>query len=97
MASSMAFYADRLENMHELIPSLRRFMEVPAPVFTGSIGFVFTFLLPVLILTNVPATILLGGQPYQLFGYLLVFAAAILLIARWWFHRCLRHYSGVGS
>ncbi len=97
MASTFAFFADRMENIHEVIPSLRRFMEVPAPVFQGFLGKFLTFVLPILILTNVPANILLGRIPYRLVAYLFVFAVATVLVTRWWFHHCLRHYSGVGS
>ena len=95
--STMAFFFDRIENIHEMVPSLRRFMEVPAPVFTGTIGMVFTFIFPLLIVTNVPANILLGRAEYELFAYLVVFALFAVMASRWWFQLCLRRYSGVGS
>lgn len=97
MIASLAFYFDRIYSINELIPGANRFMQVPRTVFTGGTLVLLTFLLPLTLITNVPAEHLLGIGNGQFTGFLLCFAAFSFLGSRLWFSHCLKQYSGVGS
>jgi len=83
---------------------ITNFSRYPMEIYRGTIGDwlrrAFTFILPILIVVNVPARIL--AKPIQAeYWYLALFAlvatAASLLASRWVFHRALLSYGSASS
>lgn len=97
MMSTLAFYVERLENINEVIPALRSTYEFPRQIYRGLIANFFTFVIPVGLLTSVPAELLLGKVPWFLIGYVIIFSLVIFLVARWFFQVSVKRFSGVAN
>jgi ABC-2 type transport system permease protein len=80
------------------------FSRYPMEIYQGPVGFwirwLFTFIVPILIVVNVPARMLAKPMQNQ-YWYLAVFAivatAASLLVSRWVFQRALLSYRSASS
>jgi ABC-2 type transport system permease protein len=75
-------------------------MEIYEGSWGGPLGFFFTFIIPVLVVVNVPARMLvrpLEAQGWPLAGFTLLAAAASLAASRWLFQRALAGYRSASS
>lgn len=93
----LSFFADRLESIHEIFPGIRRLMEVPSGVYQGAMATIVTVIVPISLITNVPAESLLGSLDPAKASYFLFFTVFTLLASRKWYQFCVRRYSGIGS
>ena len=57
---SAAFYVVKIDNLTYLFSSIFDFARWPSSLFRGVVGFVFTFVLPLALMTTYPAEALLG-------------------------------------
>jgi ABC-2 type transport system permease protein len=89
----VAFWFDRIENLHYVFPSLRNFWKVPYPFYKGFVRVLLTFVVPVTLILTVPVEILLGRPSWWLLGVLALFALVTLKFSSWFFGRAIRHYS----
>jgi len=91
---SAAFYVVRVDNLTFLFGSIFDFARWPASVFRGAVAFVFTFVIPLALMTTYPAEAMLGRlEPYKL---ALSLGAAVVLSAiarRVWLHSIARYTS----
>lgn len=94
---SLAFVFVKVDNLSYLFSSIFDAARWPSPVFRGVLAFVFTFVLPLTVMTTFPALALLGRiTPAQV--ALAPMAAALSLgIARLVWLRSIRHYSSAGG
>jgi ABC-2 type transport system permease protein len=94
---SAAFYVVRIDNLTYLFGSLFDFARWPASMFRGVVAFVFTFVLPLALMTTYPAEALLGRlSPRTLLGAVLgalVFATAARLV----WNRSIARYTSASS
>lgn len=96
-AACLSFFADRLESIHEIFPSLRRLMEVPSTVYQGAMAVILTVIIPLSLITNVPASSLIGRLDITQAGFLIAFTLVSLWLSRRWYRFCVQRYSGIGS
>jgi ABC-2 type transport system permease protein len=83
------------------------FSRYPMEIYEGpvgslgwSLGLFFTFVIPVLIVVNIPARMLvrtLEGQDWGLAGFAILAAAASLAASRWLFQLALKSYRSASS
>jgi ABC-2 type transport system permease protein len=94
---SLAFYVVKVDNLSYLFSSIYDAARWPASVFRGVIAFVFTFVIPLAVMTTYPALSILGRLgPARLLGALggaLLFAA----LARQVWLGALRRYTSAGG
>lgn len=93
----LAFWFDRIDNLHFLFPSLRHFWRVPQPFYKGILRGILTFVIPATLVTTVPAKLLLDQPALELFLILVFFAIATLLFSSWFFKFSLKRYSSASS
>ena len=97
MVVSAAFYVVRVDNLTFLFSSIFDAARWPASVFRGVLAFVFTFVIPLALMTTYPAEALLGridvGRVVLALGGAVVFAA---LARRVWL-RALGRYTSAGG
>jgi len=77
--------------------TLFEFSRLPREAFRGLAGLVFVWALPVVVISNVPARILLDGFSPLLLLWLATAAAFWLGLGIWVFQRGLRRYSSASS
>jgi len=97
LSVSAAFYVVRIDNLTWLFAAIFDAARWPSSVFRGTLRFVFTFILPLALMTTWPAEALLGTlRPGPFVGAVagaLVFAAAARLM---WLHS-IRRYTSASS
>ncbi len=92
-----AFYVVRIDNLSYLFSSLFDFARWPRTVFRGALQLVFTYLLPLAVMTSFPADALLGRlRPAQALWALAVAAALLWLSRRVW-RRAISSYTSASS
>ncbi|NCN82574.1 MAG: hypothetical protein GW947_01280 [Candidatus Pacebacteria bacterium] len=97
MASTLSFWIEKLDNINEIIPGLRRVMQVPRGVFAGAASVLFTVLLPISLVASVPSEILLQKAETKWVVWLFVSSFLSLLLARKFFYFAIKRYSSVGN
>jgi len=95
--STLSFYVEKLDNINDIIPSLRQMWQVPEEVYTGFFSVLFRFIIPLGLITSIPTKILLGQQPWVSTIYLSVFTVLMMIISRIFFKFSLRKYGSVGN
>lgn len=95
--STLAFYVERLNNLNDIIPSLRRAWQVPRSVYTGVFSFMFTVAFPVGLAGSIPAEYLLGELPGRDLVFFLAITLFSLVFSRWFFFFSVRRYAGAGG
>ncbi len=94
---SAAFYLVKIDNLSYLFSSIYDAARWPVDVFRGFLRFLFTFVVPLALLTSYPALALLGklGAPVagQALGGSLLFAVAARLV----WTRAIRRYTSASS
>jgi ABC-2 type transport system permease protein len=77
--------------------TLTEFSRLPREAFKGVTSFLFVWLLPVVVVSNAPARVLLHGFEPRWALWLLALAATWLALAVFVFHRGLRRYASASS
>jgi ABC-2 type transport system permease protein len=102
--ASVSVWLGRNTSIYDFWFYITNFSRYPMEIYSGPIGDwlrrAFTFVLPILVVVNVPARMM--AKPLQAqYAYLALFAivaaAASLWISRWVFHRALLSYRSASS
>jgi ABC-2 type transport system permease protein len=99
---SVAVFTVRQQSLHELWWLLTTFWRNPPEIFErAGLGLVvraFTYILPFMLIVQVPTSVLVARvfDPTAV-AILLVAALVATALSRWIFFRSLRHYTGTGS
>ena len=76
-------------------------MRYPREIFRGPVadpvGLVFTFAVPIMLVTNVPARVMVKVLDPWLALYAVAATAAVLAVSRWVFRRALQRYRSASS
>jgi ABC-2 type transport system permease protein len=101
MLCSLSVWMVRNQSLMEMWWLFTTLMRYPREIFhTGwaaPIGWFFTFIVPVLLVTNVPAHTLVRALDGRFIAYMVVAAAALLLLSRGFFRRALQSYRSASS
>lgn len=92
-----SFWVERLKNINEIIPSLRRIWQVPKDVYTGLTATVLTLVIPLGLASSVPAELLVGRGSWGWLLYLLGAAALSSFAAGAFFNFSSRRYVSAGG
>jgi ABC-2 type transport system permease protein len=101
MLTSTAVWMVRNQSLYELWWLFTSLMRYPREIFRGPLGEplgkLFTFLLPVLLVSNVPArTVAKALEPWMA-AYMVAATVVLLAVSRWVFRRALRSYRSASS
>lgn len=95
--ATLSFWVEKLNNINDIIPALRRFWQVPREVYTGVASFLFTVCLPIGLISSLPAEVILGKASWGWIGYFVALTIFFFVATRWFFHLSLRKFVGVGG
>lgn len=94
---SLAFYVVKVDNLTHFFHSIFDVARWPASIFRGTLAVVFTFVIPVAVMTTFPALALQGRlQPEQLFGAVAGAFVFFFLSRRVWLLAIRRYVSAGG-
>jgi ABC-2 type transport system permease protein len=94
---SLAFRVVKIDNMNHLIVSLFEAARWPSSIFRGALALVFTFVIPLALLTTYPALALLGKADLSHLATAIGVAALLLAVSRIVWIRSIRSYAGASS
>ena len=92
-----AFWVVRLDNLAHFFGALFDFARWPVSVFKGAFRVVFTFIIPLGILTTYPAEALLGSLAPRTAALAVLGSLVFAALARGVWMRALRHYTSASS
>jgi ABC-2 type transport system permease protein len=102
--SSVSIWLGRNQSLYDFWFYITNFSRYPMEIYHGPIGtplrWTFTFIVPVLIVVNVPARLLakpLASQSWPLAAFALFATLASLIASRWIFQRALASYRSASS
>lgn len=94
---SVAFRAVRIDNLRYLFETVFEAGRWPSTVFKGVLSFVFTFVIPLALMTTYPAEALLGRLPWDRFALGWLGALAFAAVARFVWSRSIASYTSASS
>lgn len=94
---SAAFFVVKVDNLTYLFSSIFDAARWPSSVFRGVVRFVFTFVIPLALMTTYPAEALLGRLAPSTLGSSLLLAALFTAAARVVWLRSIAHYTSASS
>ena len=97
LAVSAAFYVVRIDNLTHLFDSVFDAARWPVTIFRGVVRLVFTFVIPIALMTTYPAQALLGTLPARTLGAAVVGAVAAFAIARVVWKASIARYTSAGG
>ncbi len=97
LAVSAAFYVVRIDNLAHLFDAVFDAARWPIQVFRGVVRIVFTFVLPLALMTTYPAQALLGTLPGRTLAAAVAGAVAALAVSRVVWTAALARYTSAGG
>lgn len=94
---TLAFWTEKLDNINEIVPGLRRIWQVPREVYTGISSVFLTVIIPLGLVTSIPSEVILGKNSGSWAGYLLIASLVSLIISRWFLKISVKKYTSVGG
>jgi ABC-2 type transport system permease protein len=95
----------RNQSLYELWWLFTTFVRYPREIFEGTwaapLGRFFTYILPVMLMINVPANVMVRGLEsvlnWPIIGFTLLMTVVLLCVSRWFFRLALRRYRSASS
>jgi ABC-2 type transport system permease protein len=97
LAVSLAFHFVKIDNLSYLIVSTYDAARWPSSVFQGVLAFLFTFVIPLALMTTYPALALLGRATGTHVAISLATAVAFFALGRWTWTRSIAKYTSAGG
>jgi ABC-2 type transport system permease protein len=97
LAVSAAFYVVRIDNLTHLFDSVFDAARWPIQIFRGVVRLVFTFVIPIALMTTYPAQALLGTLPVGTLVASVAGAVAALALSRAVWTGAIAHYTSAGG
>jgi len=94
---SLAFKVVKIDNMSHLFVSLFEAARWPSSVFRGALSLLFTFVIPLALMTTYPALAVLGRARLSHFVTAVLVAGGLLAVSRYVWLRSVRSYTGASS
>jgi ABC-2 type transport system permease protein len=94
---SLAFFVVKVDNLIYLFISVYDAARWPASIFRGALAFVFTFVVPLAVMTTFPARALLGRLSTLEWAGAMVGAAVFSWLTRRVWVRSIGHYTSAGG
>ncbi len=94
---SAAFWVVRLDNLIYLFNSVFDAARWPMAVFTGFWRILFTFIIPIIVMTSYPAMALTGALRLRTAAFAVLGAITFVAISRMLWKRAIGHYTSASS
>jgi ABC-2 type transport system permease protein len=94
---SMAFLFVKIDNLSYLMASIFDAARWPATIFRGAVALLFTFVIPLAVMTTYPSLALLGRMSAGRVGLATVVTVLFVALSRYAWVRAIRRYSSAGG
>jgi ABC-2 type transport system permease protein len=101
MLCSLSVWMVRNQSLMEMWWLFTTMMRYPKEIFNvgwaSPVGWFFTFIVPVLLVVNVPADTMVRVLDFRFIAWMVVAGVGLLLMSRGFFRRALRSYRSASS
>ena len=97
MLATCTFWFIRMDNILVIFESMYEAGRWPLTLYPRWLRAALTFLVPVAVAVTVPAEALVGRLGEHTLPFVIVAAALMLLVSRWFWSVGIRHYSGASA
>jgi len=100
LLTSASVWFMRNQSLFEMWWLFSTLMRYPREIFRGwasPAGFFFSFIVPVMLVTNVPARVMVKALEPGFVAYTAAATLAVLVVSRWFFRYALRRYRSASS
>jgi ABC-2 type transport system permease protein len=101
MLTAASVWFMRNQSLMEMWWLFGTLMRYPREIFQGPVasvvGIVFSFAIPIMLVTNVPAQTMVRAFDPMMMAYMLVATVVVLIVSRWFFRRALMRYRSASS
>jgi ABC-2 type transport system permease protein len=94
---SMAFLFVKIDNLSYLMASIFDAARWPSSVFRGALALLFTFVIPLALMTTYPSLALLGRVGAARVAIATAVAVVFFALSRWSWRRAIRRYTSAGG
>jgi ABC-2 type transport system permease protein len=94
---SMAFLFVKIDNLSYLMSSVFDAARWPSTIFRGAVAVIFTFVIPLAVMTTYPSLALLGRAGPSRLAIATVVAAIFVVLSRYAWVRAIRRYTSAGG
>jgi ABC-2 type transport system permease protein len=94
---TLVIWTTVLGNWIEFVPNIFSFSQYPASIYRGTLRLLFTTAIPIAVVANLPARLLLGQLSWHSIAYSAIMAAIFLCASILFWHKALRYYSSASS
>jgi ABC-2 type transport system permease protein len=94
---SAAFFVVKVDNLTYFFTSIFDFARWPSSVFRGALSFVFTFVIPIALMTTFPAEAMLGRLPLHALAGAVGGSLLFAFVSRRVWLRSIGHYTSASS
>jgi ABC-2 type transport system permease protein len=94
---SMAFLFVKIDNLSYLMASIFDAARWPASIFRGALALLFTFVIPLALMTTYPSLALLGRIGAARVAIATAVAVVFFALSRWSWRRAIRRYTSAGG
>lgn len=95
--ATFSLWAERLNNIKEIVPTLRNIWSVPAEVYSGFIGAILTIIVPLALITTTPARVLLNEFRVKEILIFILMSVIMFSISRLFFFFSIKRYQSASS
>lgn len=95
--ATLTFYFDKLDNINEVIPTLREVYKLPRSVYVGIFSTLLTVVIPLGLVSSLPSEVLLQKVSVSWSFYFVLFTLGLIFLSRWFFKISLKKYSGIAN
>jgi ABC-2 type transport system permease protein len=95
--ATCSFWVERLQNINDIMPQFNTVYKVPVQVYTGISGIIFSFVIPLGLITTLPSEIILGTENKFFILYFIFASSLFFLISIGFFKISIKKYSSVGG
>lgn len=94
---SAAFFVVKVDNLTYFFTSIFDFARWPSTVFRGSLAFLFTYVIPLSLMTTFPSEAMLGRLPLRALAGAVLGSMAFAFVSRRVWLRSIGHYTSAGG
>lgn len=95
--ATLTFWAEKLNNINEVMPGFRSVYQMPARIYTGVTGFIITFVFPLGLVTTLPSEIILKRNNIFDIFYFFIFTCIFAYLTLSFYKFSIKKYSSVGN
>ncbi|NIA22701.1 MAG: hypothetical protein GWP03_00815 [Proteobacteria bacterium] len=94
-----AIWMGNVSSLSALQNEFLKYAGYPASIYKGASAIIFTYIIPIVLIANLPAGVILGKlkNPAEMVIYTILFTLIVFFLVRIFFYKAIKYYSSASS